>query len=78
LSETDAVAGWHHLCFKVCSVDQSVAALRSRGVRIVGEPRNVPALGLRFAFFCDPWGNLFELTEALASSAADAERGRIG
>jgi glyoxylase I family protein len=45
-----------------------VTALRQRGVRIVSEPGDVPPLGLRFAFFCDPWGNLFELLEPLAAT----------
>lgn len=72
LIDTHNVAGWHHVCFKVDSVDQSIAVLRSRGVRIVSEPRDVPALGLRFAFFSDPWGNLFELSEVLSASLAHA------
>jgi catechol 2,3-dioxygenase-like lactoylglutathione lyase family enzyme len=77
LIDTHNVAGWHHICFKVDSVDRSIAVLRDRGVRIVSEPRDVPPLGLRFAFFSDPWGNLFELSEALPISAAHAadERG---
>lgn len=77
LIDTHNVAGWHHICFKVDSVDQSIAVLKDRGVRIVSEPGDAPALGLRFAFFSDPWGNLFELSEALPFSQVDAvgERG---
>jgi catechol 2,3-dioxygenase-like lactoylglutathione lyase family enzyme len=72
LSDTHSVGGWHHICFKVDSVDQSIAELKSRSVRIVSEPRDAPSLGLRFAFFCDPWGNLFELSEALSPLTAPA------
>lgn len=68
LIDTHDVAGWHHLCFSVDSVDRSIAALKDRGVRIVSEPRDAQALGLRFAFFSDPWGNLFELSEALTTA----------
>lgn len=70
LSDTHSVAGWHHVCFRTHSVDQSIAELRNRGVRIVSEPKDAPALGLRFAFFSDPWGNLFELSEPLSYSNA--------
>ncbi|HZG18504.1 MAG TPA: VOC family protein [Herbaspirillum sp.] len=68
LLDTHEVAGWHHVCFRVNDLAASVTALRERGVRIVSEPRDVPPLGLRFAFFCDPWGNLFELLEPLAAT----------
>lgn len=78
LIDTHNVAGWHHICFQVDSVDQSIAELRNRGVRIVSEPRDAPALGLRFGFFSDPWGNLFELCEELRPSGGHAagERGQ--
>ena len=72
LIDTHSVAGWHHICFKVESVDHSIAELRGRGVRIVSEPRDAPGLRLRFAFFSDPWGNLFELSEAISPSTAHA------
>ena len=71
LIDTHRLAGWHHICFKVAHLDQAIAALRDRGVRIVSEPRDAPMLGVRFAFFSDPWGNLFELAEALAPAACD-------
>jgi lactoylglutathione lyase/glyoxylase I family protein len=38
-----------------------------RGVAIVGEPFDLEAIGRRLAFFADPWGNLIELAEILAS-----------
>jgi len=57
--------GWHHVCFRVESVDIAIAQLKSRSVAIVSEPHDVAAMGLRVAFFADPWGNYFELTQLL-------------
>jgi catechol 2,3-dioxygenase-like lactoylglutathione lyase family enzyme len=65
LLESHADGGWHHLCFRVDDVDAAINELKRRSVRIVSEPRDAPALGLRFAFFSDPWGNLFELFHPL-------------
>jgi catechol 2,3-dioxygenase-like lactoylglutathione lyase family enzyme len=70
LIDTHAVAGWHHLCLRVDDVDAALAELERRQVRIVSAARDVPGLGLRFAFFSDPWGNLIELTQPLAPTAA--------
>ncbi|WP_426114842.1 VOC family protein [Massilia sp. PWRC2] len=66
LPDTHAQGGWHHLCFRVDDVDVAVAALRCRDVRIVSAPREVAALGVKFAFIADPWGNLLELMQPLA------------
>ncbi len=55
------LSGWHHLGLRVEDVDAAVAELRRRGVTIVSEPHDAPALGLRLAFFADPWGNLLEI-----------------
>jgi len=57
--------GYHHFCLSVTSVDETVAKLRSRGVKIVTEPFVLPAISRRLAFFCDPFGNLIELAEVL-------------
>jgi glyoxylase I family protein len=59
------LAGLHHVGLRVSSVDAAVNELKTRGVTIVSEPHDVPKLGLRVAFFADPWGNLFELIEAM-------------
>jgi glyoxylase I family protein len=58
-------AGYHHFCLNVNSVDATVETLRSRGVTIVTEPFELPAISRRLAFFCDPFGNLIELAEVL-------------
>jgi catechol 2,3-dioxygenase-like lactoylglutathione lyase family enzyme len=63
-------AGWHHVCFRVASVDSAVEQLKHRAVTIVSEPHDVVPMRLRVAFFADPWGNLFEVTESLGDSSA--------
>jgi catechol 2,3-dioxygenase-like lactoylglutathione lyase family enzyme len=57
--------GWHHVCFRVPSVDAAIQELKQRAVTIVSEPHDVVAMGLRVAFFSDPWGNYFEVTQLL-------------
>jgi catechol 2,3-dioxygenase-like lactoylglutathione lyase family enzyme len=58
-------AGWHHVCFSVESVDGTIEQLKHRAVTVVSEPHDVVPMGLRVAFFADPWGNLFEVTQSL-------------
>jgi catechol 2,3-dioxygenase-like lactoylglutathione lyase family enzyme len=57
------LSGWHHLGMRVDNVDDAIDQLKRRGVKIVSEPHDVLVLGLRLAFFADPWGNLFEVTQ---------------
>jgi len=57
--------GYHHFCLNVKSVDETLADLRSRGVKIVTEPFVLAAISRKLAFFCDPFGNLVELAELL-------------
>jgi glyoxylase I family protein len=59
-------SGYHHFCLNVTSVNATVERLRSRGVTIVTEPFELPAISRRLAFFCDPFGNLIELAEVLS------------
>jgi glyoxylase I family protein len=65
LADSLAYRGYHHFCLNVASVERSVAALRARGVTIVAEPFELPAIRRRLAFFSDPFGNLIELAELL-------------
>lgn len=66
LGDSLRLAGYHHVCLGVDSVDATLAELRRRGgVTIVAEPFELPVLGRRLAFIADPWGNLIELTETL-------------
>jgi glyoxylase I family protein len=67
------LAGWHHVCFRVDSVDAAVEQLKERGVTIVSEPHDVVPMGLRVAFFADPWGNLFEFTQLLGDHSQGLE-----
>jgi len=61
--------GWHHLGIRVDDVDAAVAELKRRGVKIVSEPHDVAVMGLRLAFFADPWGNLLEVIAPMDHSA---------
>jgi catechol 2,3-dioxygenase-like lactoylglutathione lyase family enzyme len=65
LHDSYGMSGWHHIGFQVENVDNAINELKRRGVTIVSEPHDVPALALRVAFFADPWGNLFEMIESL-------------
>jgi glyoxylase I family protein len=58
--------GLHHFCLNVASVDETIAKLRARGVRIIAEPFVLPAISRKLAFFADPFGNLIELAEVTA------------
>lgn len=65
LLDSHNILGWHHLCLRVEDVAQAVEELKRRGVTIVSEPRDVLQIAACFAFFADPWDNLFELTQKL-------------
>lgn len=65
LLDSQRQLGWHHLCFRVSDVSEAIAELRRRGVTIVKAPWDVPAIGVRIAFFADPWGNLFEVLQPI-------------
>jgi catechol 2,3-dioxygenase-like lactoylglutathione lyase family enzyme len=66
LRDSYKVSGWHHIGFRVESVDKTIDELKRRSVTIVSEPHDVAAMGLRVAFFADPWGNLFETIQSLS------------
>ena len=65
LHDSYNMSGWHHLGFVVESVDDVIDELKHRDVKIAGEPHDVLAMGLRVAFFADPWGNLFEVIQTI-------------
>ena len=65
LGDSLRLAGYHHFCLNVDSIDDTVSELRRRGVTIVTEPFVLPAISRRLAFFADPFGNLIELAEVL-------------
>lgn len=49
-----APVGFHHLSFRVPSVDQGVEDLRKQGVKILREPAPAGDSGIRLAFFEGP------------------------
>ena len=57
------VNGFNHVCLSVASVDDTLTELRRRGVDIVNPPFEIEDISARLAFFRDPWGNMFELSE---------------
>jgi catechol 2,3-dioxygenase-like lactoylglutathione lyase family enzyme len=65
LHDSYNMSGWHHPGFSVDSVDAVIDELKRRDVTIASEPYDVPAMGLRVAFFADPWGNLFEVIQSI-------------
>ena len=65
LHDSYNMSGWHHPGFSVDSVDDVINELKHRDVTIASEPHDVPAMGLRVAFFADPWGNLFEVIQTI-------------
>jgi catechol 2,3-dioxygenase-like lactoylglutathione lyase family enzyme len=66
LHDSYNMSGWHHPGFSVDSVDAVIDQLKRRDVTIASEPHDVPAMGLRVAFFADPSGNLFEAIQSIA------------
>jgi glyoxylase I family protein len=66
LGDSLKYAGYHHFCLDVASVDEALAELRARGVKIVAEPWVLPAISRKLAFFADPFGNLIELSEVVS------------
>jgi catechol 2,3-dioxygenase-like lactoylglutathione lyase family enzyme len=65
LHDNYKMSGWHHPGFSVESVDAVIEELKHRDVTIASEPHDVPAMGLRVAFFTDPRGNLFEVIQSI-------------
>ena len=55
--------GGHHLAFYVDDIDAAVEHLRSRGVRVLGEPQPSAGAnaGQRWVYFLAPWGMQLEL-----------------
>jgi glyoxylase I family protein len=65
LGDSLKYGGYHHFCLTVTNMDETVAALRSRGISVLAEPFVLPAINRKLAFFSDPFGNLIELAEVL-------------
>ena len=59
--------GFNHVCLSVESVDDTLAVLKERGVDIVNPPFEIDDISARLAFFRDPSGNMFELSERIGA-----------
>jgi catechol 2,3-dioxygenase-like lactoylglutathione lyase family enzyme len=59
----NAPEGVHHLSFRVESVDEGCAYLKSKGVKILVEPFDAGVGGIRLAFFEGPDGLRLQLFE---------------
>ena len=66
----EAEEGFHHISFRVDSVDASTQALKDKGVPIETEPFDAGTGGIRLAFFKGPNDMLLQLFER------DAEEGK--
>ena len=64
--EPDTRKRMYELGFEVTDIKAFCARLEADGVKLDGEVREVPNLGLTIAFLTDPWGTRVELTEGLA------------
>ncbi|MDF7813871.1 VOC family protein [Hymenobacter sp. YC55] len=56
-------SGFQHLCLTVENVEETLAALRERGVEVTREPFDVPPLGKRCGFVADLHGNTLEFIQ---------------
>ncbi|MGW4028343.1 VOC family protein [Streptomyces sp. NPDC004838] len=67
--------GGHHLAFYVDDLDTAVEYLRSRGVRVLGEPvaSGNASEGQRWVYFLSPWGMQFELVSFPRGKAYEAD-----
>ncbi|MDR4533948.1 VOC family protein [Glutamicibacter sp. PS] len=55
--------GGHHIALYVDDLDEAVAYLHAKGIRVLGEPTESggPSQGQRWVYFLSPWGMQFEL-----------------
>ncbi|MBZ9986945.1 VOC family protein [Mesorhizobium sp. BH1-1-5] len=71
--------GGHHLAFYVDDIDEAVAYLKARGVRVLGEPTvrtEGPSGGQSWVYFLSPWGMQLELVSFPAGKAYERETER--
>lgn len=61
--------GPNHYCFDVDDADAAVEHARAHGVKIVGGPVLYEQLNTKIAFWVDPWGNMFEFSQAMSRQA---------
>lgn len=66
--------GGHHIAFYVDDLDAAVEYLRSKGIRVLGEPTasSLASEGQRWVYFLSPWGMQFELVSYPNGKAYEA------
>lgn len=67
--------GGHHIAFYVENLEEAVAYLKDRGIRILGEPTasSGASAGQRWVYFLSPWGMQFELVSFPQGKAYEAD-----
>ncbi len=71
--------GGHHLAFYVDDIDAAVAYLKTKGVRVLGEPtvrKEGPSAGQSWVYFLSPWGMQLELVSFPQGKAYERETSR--
>ena len=65
--------GGHHVALYVTDLDEAITALRSNGLRVLGEPTTSRGAseGQRWVYFLSPWGMQFELVSYPQGKAFD-------
>ena len=71
--------GGFHLAFYVDDLDEAVDYLKSRGVKVLGEPTVSGGAneGQRWVYFLAPWGLQFEMVSYPDGKAYEAGRERL-
>lgn len=66
--------GGHHVGLYVDDLDAAIAFLKSRGIRVLGEPTasSGASAGQRWVYFLSPWGMQFELVSFPRGKAYEA------
>lgn len=71
--------GGHHVAFYVDDFDTAFEYLKSRGVRILGEPVlrvSGPSAGQKWVYFLSPWGMQFEMVSFPGGKAYEKQTTR--
>jgi catechol 2,3-dioxygenase-like lactoylglutathione lyase family enzyme len=70
--------GGHHLAFYVEDMAAAVSYLKSKGVRMLGDPTPLtgPMGGVTFDYFLTPWGMQMELVSYPAGAAYEKDGGQ--
>ncbi|NMM45709.1 VOC family protein [Rhodospirillaceae bacterium KN72] len=73
--------GGHHLAFYVDDMDEAIAFLKSKGVKVLGDPTSYtegPNLGLTWCYFMAPWGQQLEIVSAPKGTVYDNDAKKSG